>query len=314
MTSIKPRENLATLFEGVRTKSIAARSSATRRAYSYDWTTFVTWAESHRRAALPASQKTVAAYIVQLDKNGLSNATIARTLASISTAHKLGGLATPTTSALVRDTFRGIKREKTFHRRKASPITLDHLGRLLEYCDNTSIGLRDRALVLVGWAAALRRSEIVLLDVGDIEEHPEGIAVVIRRSKTDQEQDGVKIGLPFADGPLCPVRALRAWLAHAEISEGPIFRSIYKGGKIAPRRLSDQRVNAIVKRLAAAAGYNPDSYSGHSLRSGFATSAAKVGCEERDIMRHTRHRSIATAREYIREGSLFENPLSTLLK
>jgi len=168
------------------------------------------------------------------------------------------------------------------------------------------IGVRDRALLLVGFAGAFRRSELVSLDVADVAFGADGLIVQLRRSKTDQEGEGRKVGLPFGSNPLtCPVRAVRAWLDVAVIVRGPIFRPVDRHGNVAGTQLTDQSVALVVKRCAKAAGLDPRRYAGHSLRSGLATAAAMADVSERAIMAQTGHKSLPMVRRYIRDGSLF---------
>ena len=170
----------------------------------------------------------------------------------------------------------------------------------------SAIGTRDRALLLVGFAGAFRRSELVSLDVADVTFGADGLIVQLRRSKTDQEGEGRKVGLPFGSNPLtCPVRALRAWLDVAVVARGPIFRAVDRHGNVADVRLTDQSVALVVKRCAKAAGLDSEKYAGHSLRSGLATAAAMADVSERAIMAQTGHKSLPMVRRYIRDGSLF---------
>lgn len=179
---------------------------------------------------------------------------------------------------------------------------------MLSVLPRSPLGIRDRAFLLLGFAGAFRRSELVDLDVIDIVVNPDGVIATIRRSKTDQEGASQKVGIPYGRRPdTCPVLALTAWLELAGITSGPIFRPITRHGAILPARLSDRSVARIVQRSTEAAGLDPTQFAGHSLRAGLATSAAMAGAEERDIMRQTRHRSVAVARRYIRDGSLFRN-------
>ncbi len=179
---------------------------------------------------------------------------------------------------------------------------------------NSLLGVRDRALLLVGFSGAFRRSELVALDVADVAVTRDGLVVTIRRSKTDQEGEGRKIGIPYGSNPAtCPVRALQDWLAQCGFTEGPLYRPIDRFGKVASMRLSAAAVADIVKRYAAAVGLKASDFAGHSLRSGLATSAAMGGASERSIMAQTRHRSVATVRRYIRDGSLFrENAVAVV--
>jgi integrase len=177
-----------------------------------------------------------------------------------------------------------------------------------------SAGCRDRALLLLGFAGALRRSELVGLDVADITEGTDGLTVLLRRSKTDQEGAGRTVGVPYGSNPVtCPVRAWRAWLEVSGIEEGPVFRSVDRHGRIGVTRLTAQAVALVLKRHAAGAGLDPGDVAGHSLRAGLATSAAEAGVPERVIAATTGHRGTAMLRRYIREGSLFrENAASAV--
>jgi integrase len=177
---------------------------------------------------------------------------------------------------------------------------------MLATCEDGPLGIRDRALLLIGFAGAFRRSELTSLDVADLDFIGNGMTIRLRRSKTDQEGRGETVGIPWgANRETCPVLALQAWLDTAAITTGPIFRPIDRHGNIRPQRLSDRAVALIVKRHAEAAGLDAAKYSGHSLRAGLATSAAMGGASERAIMRQTRHRSLPMVRRYIREGDLF---------
>lgn len=303
-------ENLVDLWEGVKERAIAARSSSTRRAYRYDWNTFVSWCEAHKCASLPSSSETIAAYLTHLDQAGRSPATLERVLTSLSQAHLLAGLQSPTQSTLVREVRKGIRRTRGTAQHRASPITADHLIRMVSFCNDDPIGTRDKALLAIGFAGALRRAELVALDIEDLDFRADGIALTIRKSKTDQEGESYSLGIPFGKD-LCPVGLLRAWIdLIIDNGKGSLFRAVGKGGIVSNRRLSPQSVTLIVKRTAAAAGYDPDLFSAHSLRSGFATSAAAAGVEERRIAGHTRHQSMKILRRYIHAGELFvENPL-----
>lgn len=210
----------------------------------------------------------------------------------------------------------GIRRShRSAPKRAKSPVMADQIRTILSSLPDSTIGIRDRALLGIGFGGGLRRSEIVALDAGDVTFTADGVEITIRRSKTDQEGEGRKIGIPHGSSPLtCPVRGLRAWLEHAGITEGPIFRSVNRHGQIAATRLSDKAVALTVKKHAEAVGIDPESVGGHSLRSGFATSAAKAGKSERSIMNQTGHRSVTVMRRYIRDGQLFfDNAAAGLL-
>jgi integrase len=177
---------------------------------------------------------------------------------------------------------------------------------MVDASDAGMIGARDRALILLGFAGAFRRSELVGLDVEDCAFGKDGLTVTLRRSKTDQEGAGRRIGIPFGSNPeTCPVRTMQTWIERAGIGAGPLFRSINRHGQVQPGRLSGIDVARVVKKLAQRAGLDAAKYAGHSLRAGHATSAAIAGASERSIMNQTGHRSVQMVRRYIRDGSLF---------
>ncbi len=288
-----------------------ARAANTLRGYRADWNHFTAWCAQHDLVPLPAAPETVALYLTMLaDTHKCS--TLQRRLSSISQAHQAAGHATPTQEAIVRATWAGIRRVKgTAYEGKAPTLTAD-IRRMVDTLPPTPTGIRDRALLLLGFAGAFRRSELVSLTRSDIIIATEGITVTLRRSKTDQEGQGRKIGIPYGSKPhTCPVRSLQAWLNVANIEAGPLFRPINKHGHILPRALSDRSVALIVQKTARAAGLDAAQYAGHSLRAGLATSAAQAGVSERAIMQQTGHANVNMVRRYIREGSLFrENAAS----
>ena len=173
--------------------------------------------------------------------------------------------------------------------------------------DDRLIGVRDRALLLVGFAGAFRRSELVALDVDDMADTTDGLVVTIRRSKTDQEGAGEQIGIPYGSDPAtCPVRSYRAWLDASGVTSGPVFRAVTRHGRMSDRRLGDAAVADVVKRCARVAGLDPCQFAGHSLRAGLITSAAEAGVAERDIMRQSRHKSVPVMRRYIRGATVWQ--------
>ena len=227
---------------------------------------------------------------------------------AISQAHKMANYDSPTSNAAVRETLKGYKRQVGTAPNQKAPLTVEHLRRMLESLPNSLIGSRDRALLLLGFAGGFRRSEIVGLDIDDIEFVPRGMVVTLRRSKTDQEGEGRRLGIPFGSGEeTCPVRALHSWLEGADIKSGPLFRAVDRHCNVASTRLTDRTVARVIKRLAHKVGYDATDFSGHSLRAGLATSAAESGKSERVIMATTGHRSEKMVRKYIREGNLFRD-------
>jgi integrase len=235
-------------------------------------------------------------------------------LNAITEAHKAVSLDSPTHNALVANTMKGIRRTLgTAPTQKAAALT-DEIRAMVDATDVGIIGARDRALVLLGFAGAFRRSELVRLDVENCSFGKDGLTVTLLRSKTDQEGQGRRIGIPYGANPaLCPVRVLQSWLELAGSITGPLFRSINRHGHLQPGRLSGIDVARVVKKLAVRAGLDAAKYAGHSLRAGHATSAAVGGASERSIMRQTGHRSVQMVRRYIRDGSLFwENSAAKL--
>lgn len=274
-------------------------SENTRRAYATDLAHFESWGGS-----VPASDTTVATYLAEHAETH-SVATLVRRLATISKAHTARGLTSPTGSEVVKATMRGIRRMLGTAQREAKPILKDDLFDMLERMGDRPKDLRDKALLLLGFAGAFRRSELVGLHVADFEHVRQGIVVTLRRSKTDQNAAGRKIGIPFGRTRWCPVRHLNDWLELAGISDGPMFRVVNRHGHVLDQRLSGEAVSIIIKERTAAAGFDPALYSGHSLRAGLATSAAMAGASSWRIRQQTGHASDAMLSRYIRDGDMF---------
>jgi integrase len=254
---------------------------------------------------MPAAADTVASYIAECGEH-LKPGSIQRRLNSIAEAHKAAGLDSPTHAAIVHNTMKGIRRTLgTAPAQKTAALTGD-IRAMVDATDEGLIGARDRALVLLGFAGAFRRSELVGLDCADCAFGKDGLTVTLRRSKTDQDAAGRKIGIPYGANPAtCPVRTVQAWLDGATVVDGPLFRSINRHGQIQPGRLAGIDVARVIKKLANRAGLDSAKYAGHSLRAGHATAAAIAGASERSIMKQTGHRSVQMVRRYIRDGSLF---------
>jgi site-specific recombinase XerD len=285
----------------------ASKSESTMRGYRADWRHFCEWCEGHGVCPLPASPEIVASYIAEC-AGRLKVGSIQRRLNAIAEAHKAAGAESPTVAGIVRNTLKGIKRTLgTASIPKMAALT-DDIKAMLQATDAGLIGLRDQALILLGFAGAFRRSEVVGLDVGDCGFGKDGLTVTLRRSKTDQAGEGRKIGIPYGSNPgTCPVRVLQAWLEQAALTNGSVFRSINRHGQLQAGRLSPPDVARIVKKLAERVGLDASKYAGHSLRAGHATSAAISGASERSIMLQTGHRSVQMVRRYIRDGSLFRD-------
>lgn len=301
-----------------------SKAQNTRRAYGSDLHEFALWCESVGLEFLPACAETVRLYCSAMDTSGLKPATISRRLSSIAQAHKLNGHESPVT-AVVLEQVKAIRRERGTVQRKAKPLLVKELRAICDTLKPDVLDTRDRALLLVGWAAALRRSEIVELRISDLEFCDEGMIVTLRRSKTDQEGEGQKIGipiLPVEQSRYCAVHAVRRWIGLARLNgiDGPIFRAVGKHGKnvfvskIGEEPLYPKSISNIVKRRVASIGCNADLYSAHSLRSGWSTEAARIGLPIPALMQHTRHKSEKVALGYISESNVFRvNPLEMLL-
>lgn len=287
----------------------AAKSHATLRAYRADWHHFDTWCRQKGLAALPASPDTVAFYLGETAATHRPS-TLARRLTSINKVHRAAGHPAPALAEhlSVGETLKGIRRVHGTQQIGKRPLFTDDLRAMVESLPSGLIGIRDRALLLVGFAGAFRRSELAAVQVEDVQETKEGILVRILRSKTDPEGRGREAALPYGSTPeTCPVRACRAWMEAARLESGPLFRRIDRHGHINERALHKDSIGAIVKRAARAAGLDPKVYAGHSLRAGFCTQAYMNGARELDIMRQTGHRSLDTLRKYIRGRGLFRD-------
>ena len=280
----------------------------TRSAYLSDLAHFESWG-----GRIPAEPETVAAYLAT-HAESLSVATLSRRLAALAKVHRSHGMANPTSSELVKSVLRGLRRVKGTAQRQAKPLLKEVLILALNATGEGLRDLRDRALLLIGFAGGFRRSELVGLSYGDFERVRQGMILTLRRSKTDQTAEGRKIGIPLARGRWCPVGALEQWLARSGIDEGALFRPIDRHGRIGLKPLSAGAVCLIVKERAYAAGIDPSVYSGHSLRAGLATSAAQAGVPSWKIRQQTGHASDAMLARYIRDGELFvDNAAGALL-
>ena len=258
-----------------------------------------------RRQPLPATPATVAAFLASEAHAGRRVSTITRRCAAIRYAHRLAGFDPPTNAEAVKATMRGIRRTIGTSPDRKAPATHDVIADMVRLCPATMIGTRDRALLTLGFAGAFRRSELVALTVADLTEHPDGYRVMIRQSKGDQEGAGQEIAIPRGYR-LRPVEAVQNWLLAADISDGPLFRPVKKGGVVVPRPLRPRAVLHIVKVYAKRVGLDLRSYSAHSLRAGFITSAAESGASIFKMMEVSRHKSVDTLRGYVRSAELFK--------
>lgn len=284
----------------------AGLSLSTQRAYRQDVQDFLAWGGS-----LPAGPGDIAAYLAARARD-LAPATLSRRLIGIGWAHTELCFSDPTKDVLVRKVLMGIKRKKGCAQRQVAPLLKEDLLRMLPRMEGVR-GLRDRAMLLVGFAAALRRSELAALDFEDVEQVDEGVLLHVRRSKTDQTALGRTIAIPRGAENACPVRALYDWLAGASIQNGAVFRSIDRFGRIAGTRLSVQSIALIVKEHARQIGLDSTCYSGHSLRAGLVTSAIQAGVGIHKIQQQTGHRSLAMVTRYVRDNDLFRSNAAGIL-
>lgn len=285
----------------------ASTAPTTRKAYASDWADFVAWCNQHALASLPATPNTVALYLTQRARS-LKTSTLERRLVSIGHSHRHSHLENPATDPAVRAVWDGIRREKGSAKARKNPALTKLIRKMIAALPATNLGARDRALLLLGYAGALRRSELVNLAVSDLELADEGLIITLRKSKTDQNARGRRIGIPFGNyEETCPVRAVRNWLDVSGITEGALFRAVNRHGQVQPGQLGDKPVATVVKRSLTAAGFDPKNFAGHSLRSGFATMAALAGSSERDIQKQTGHKNLLVLRRYIHDGQLFQN-------
>lgn len=293
-------------MSSVRAYIAAEKSDNTRRAYAADWADFTTWCAAVDLVLLPAEPSTVARYLAQLADAGKKASTIQRRVASIRALHKAAGFEPPTNSEGVKATMRGIRRTLGTRPTRKAPTTAEILAKVFEALPAGMAGLRDRALLLIAFAAALRRSELVDLKVNDIERRSRGIVLQLGASKTDQEGKGEQIPVPNGK-ELKPVRALDAWLEAAGITEGPIFREVDRHGRVGTAALSGRSVARIVKRACKAAGLDETIFSGHSMRAGFVTSALDRDEGPFKIMGISRHTKVDTLKIYDRRENGFDD-------
>jgi len=300
--------DLALLRDSTAAQDFARESlaPATRRAYQTDAAVFMEWCRGRGVAPLPANPEIVAAFLAHEAERGLRASTISRRAAGIRLLHRAAGHESPTGSEIVKSTLKGIRRSLGVAPEPKAPATADIVLDMVRYCPESLRGVRDRALLLFAFASACRRSELSALCVADLAEVPEGLRVLIRRSKGDQEGQGQEIAV-VRGRRACPVEALGCWIEVAGITEGPVFRRMRRGGVVLADPLRPQGVAQVVKRYAERAGYCAADFSAHSLRSGFLTSAAARGASVFKMMEVSRHKSVDTLRGYIRQVEIFED-------
>jgi len=282
------------------------KAPGTREGYRRDFELFKVWCSARGVDALPASAETTAGYLASLAESGLMPATIGRRVSAIRYAHKLANLESPTDREAVKATMRGIRRTVQLPSRRKAPVLAEVMHKMSRAAALHLKGLRDRALLLLGFSGAFRRSELVALDVGDVEPADEGLRITIRKSKTDQEGRGVTIAI-VKGAACCPCRALMEWCQAAKIESGPIFRPVRKGGRVRDARLSAKSVCDITKAYAGLVGLDSATIGAHSLRSGFLTSAARRGASVFKMRDVSRHKSMDVLSAYVRDADLFRD-------
>jgi integrase len=312
-----PGRDLEPLFAEAAKFLSAAKARSTRDAYASDARDFAAFCKTHSLPYLPSTPQTTALYITHLARR-VSVATIRRRLAAITYVHREAGYSDSPASTrvhfVVREVLNGIRRIRGTAQHGADPLLAGAVKRIAAACPATILGLRDRALVLLGFSGAFRRSELTqIIEVGNLTFTPQGLYIRLPRSKTDQEQAGRTVAIGLGEHQeTCPVLALRAWIDVARVESGPVFRAVDLKGRVSATALHPRSISKILKRAAARAGLDPRNISGHSLRAG-ATTAAIDGAEEREIARTTGHKTSAMVRRYIRDGELLRSNMTARL-
>ena len=290
----------------------SSKANNTIRAYKSDFNDFGLFCAQNGFKSLPSEPKIISLYLTHLSTKEVKMSTLKRRLVSIGVIHKLKGHYLDTKHPSIIENIMGIKRRKGSFQKGKKPILINDLKLLINVIDKVNkekiMRARDRSIILIGFSGGFRRNEIVSLDFDDLDFVSEGLKINLKRSKTDQYGEGSVKGIPYFDNSqYCPVLSVKKWIEISNIDSGPLFRRFSKGSKLTDNRLTDQTVALLIKKYLNLAGIDSKNYSGHSLRSGFATSAAESGAEERSIMAMTGHKSTQMVRRYIREANLFKN-------
>ena len=289
-----------------------SKAKNTIRAYKSDFKDFGLFCTQNGFKSLPSEPKIISLYLTQLSTKDVKISTIKRRLVSIGVIHKFKGYYLDTKHPLILENLMGIKRRKGSIQNGKKPLLINNLKRLINAIDHQKKEqikiFRDRTIILIGFSGGFRRNEIVSLDYDDLDFVEEGLKINVKRSKTDQFGEGSIKGLPYFDNSqYCPVLSIKKWIEISKINSGALFRRFTKGSNLSEKRLTDQTVALLIKEYLDLAGINSKNYSGHSLRSGFATTAAEAGAEERTIMAMTGHKSTEMVRRYIKDANLFKN-------
>ena len=310
--------NIKSLHQETLNNLKSSKANNTIRAYRSDFKDFGIFCARHGFDSLPSEPKIVSLYLTHLSKNSKIS-TIRRRLVSISIVHRLKGHYLDTKHPIIIENLMGIRRVKGSAQKGKKPLLISHLKLLINVINEQKTEeikkARDKAIILIGFGGGFRRTELISIDHDDLEFVTEGLKIMIKRSKTDQYGEGMVKGLPyFINEIYCPVLSLKKWLDLSKIKSGPIFRRFAKGASLTTNRLTDQSVVILIKNYLNLAGIENSNYSGHSLRSGFATVAAESGADERSIMAMTGHKSTQMVRRYIREANIFKNNALSKIK
>jgi len=290
----------------------SSKSNNTVRAYKSDFKDFGLFCAQNGFKSLPSEPKIVSIYLTYLSTKEVKMSTLKRRLVSIGVIHKLKGHYLDTKHPSIIENIMGIKRRKGSIQKSKKPLLISNLKIIIDVIDQQNREeikkIRDRSIILIGFSGGFRRNELVSLDYDDLDFVPEGLKINIKKSKTDQFGEGSKKALPYFDNSqYCPVVSLKKWIDITKINSGSLFRRFSKGSRLTEKKLTDQTVALLIKEYLQLAGIDNKNYSGHSLRSGFATSATESGAEERSIMAMTGHKSTEMVRRYIKEANLFKN-------
>ena len=289
-----------------------SKAHNTIRAYKSDFDDFGLFCVKNGFQSIPSEPRIISLYLTYLSTKNVKMSTLKRRLVSIGVIHKLKGHYLDTKHPSIIENIMGIKRRKGSIQKGKKPILINSLKKIIDVIDKENKEeikkSRDRSIILIGFSGGFRRNEIVSLEYEDLDFVSEGLKINLKRSKTDQFGEGSVKGLPYSNrSQYCPVTSLKKWIEISNINSGPLFRRFTKGSKLSEKRLTDQTVALLIKEYLKLAGIDSRNYSGHSLRSGFATSAADAGVEERSIMAMTGHKSTEMVRRYIKDANLFKN-------
>ena len=290
----------------------SSKSNNTIRAYRSDFKDFRAFCIKNGFKSIPTDPKIVSLYMTYLSAKDAKISTLRRRLVSIGVVHKLKGHYLDTKHPMIIENLMGIKRKKGSYQKGKKPILINELKLLINVINDQESEeikkIRDKTIILTGFAGGFRRVELVSIDFEDIEFVAEGVKIIIRKSKTDQFGEGMTKGLPyFSNQTYCPVLHLKKWIELSNIKKGPLFRRFSKSSNLMNDRLTDQSVALLIKNYLKKAGIENKNYSGHSLRSGFATVSAESGADERSIMAMTGHKTTQMVRRYIKDANIFKN-------